>query len=217
MLASAYMNATKLRAALDLMSEHPSAPEVVHSIIDDIAKDKRRILQRAEAIVENHPVYNWCKMVSAGWGSLGAQFALITLGFIDPHEADTGGKAKAYWGLTEAGKRRSGKKGVGNPRLKGVAIFAAQRVIAGKDCYYFPLYQAKKEYYANVRNISYAHTKARFWLAALLVSHAQQIIREAEGYQVPRHRMHIPPKSSPDEAPPEWLLEVLRKGEIIAT
>jgi len=48
------------------------------------------------------------------------------------------------------------------------------------------------------------------------VSHAQQIIREAEGYGVPLHRMHIPPKRSQDEAPPERLLEALRKGEIIA-
>jgi hypothetical protein len=216
MLASAYMNTTKLRAALDLMSEHPSAPEAVHSIIEDIAKDKRRILERAEAIVENHPVYRWCKMVSAGRGSLGAQMALMFLGFIDPHEADTGGKAKAFWGLTEASKLRSGKKTVGNPRLKGVAIYAASRVIMGKDSYYYPLYQAKKEYYRSMKNISYAHSKAQFWLAALLVSHAQQIIREAEDYQVPYHRMHIPPKSSPDEAPPEWLLEALRKGEIVA-
>jgi hypothetical protein len=216
MLANAYMNTTKLRAALDLMSEHPSASEVVHSIIEDIAKDKRRILERAEAVVENHPVYRWCKMVSAGRGSLGAQMALMFLGFIDPHEADTGGKAKAFWGLTEASKLRSGKKAVGNPRLKGVAMFAAARVIMGKDSYYAPLYQAKKEYYRNVRDISYAHSKAQFWLAALLVSHAHQIIREAEGYQVPYHRMHIPPKSSPDETPPEWLLEALRKGEIVA-
>ena len=215
MLASAYLNTTKLRAALDLMSEHPSAPEVVHAIIDDIAKDKKRILERAEAIVENHPVYKWCKMVSAGRGSLGAQMALMFLGFIDPHEADTGGKAKAFWGLTEASKLRSGKKAVGNPRLKGVAIFAASRVIMGRDSYYYPLYQAKKEYHANVRKVNYPHSKAQFWLAALLVSHAQQIIREAEGYQVPYHRMHIPPKSSPDEAPPEWLLEALRKGEIV--
>jgi hypothetical protein len=214
-LASAYLNTTKLRAALDLMSDHPSAPEVVYSIIEDIAKDKKRMLERAEDIVENHPVYRWCKMVSAGRGSLGAQMALMFLGFIDPHEADSGGKAKAYWGLTEASKLRSGKKAVGNPRLKGVAIFAASRVIMGKDSYYYPLYQAKKEYYRNVRGISFAHSKAQFWLAALLVSHAQQIIREAEGYQVPHHRMHIPPKSSPDEVPPEWLLEALRKGEIV--
>jgi hypothetical protein len=27
--------------------------------------------------------------------------------------------------------------------------------------------------------------------------------------------MHIPPKSSPDEVPPEWMLEALRKGEIV--
>jgi hypothetical protein len=215
MLASAYLNTTKLRAALELMSEYPSAPEVVHSIIMDIAKDKKRILERAEDIVKNHPVYRWCKMVSAGRGSLGAQMSLMFLGFIDPHEADTGGKAKAFWGLTEAGKLRSGKKAAGNPRLKGVAIYAASRVIMGKDSYYYPLYQAKKEYYRSVRNISYAHSKAQFWLAALLVSHAHQIIREAEGYQVPHHRMHIPPKSSPDEIPPEWLLEALRKGEIV--
>jgi hypothetical protein len=215
-LASAYLNTTKLRAALDLMSEYPSAPEVVHSIIEDVAKDKRRMLKQAENIVKSHPVYRWCKMVSAGRGTLGAQMALMFLGFIDPHEADSGGKAKAYWGLTEASKLRSGKKAVGNPRLKGVAMFAAARVIMAKDSYYFPLYQAKKEYYRNVRNISYAHSKAQFWLAALLVSHAQQIIREAEGYQVPYHRMHIPPKSSPDEVPPERLLEALRKGEIVA-
>jgi len=128
-LAKAYLNTTKLRVALDRMSEYPSAPEVVHSIIDDIAKDKRRILERAEAVVENHPVYKWCEVVSAGRGSLGAHMALMFLGFIDPHEAVTGGKAKAYWGLTEAGKLRHGKKAVGNPWLKGVAIFAARRVI----------------------------------------------------------------------------------------
>jgi hypothetical protein len=96
LLARAYLNATKLRTALNLMSKHPSAPQVVHSIISDIAKDKKRILERAEAIVENHPVYKWCRMISAGRGSLGAQMALMFLGFIDPHEADTRGKAKAY-------------------------------------------------------------------------------------------------------------------------
>jgi hypothetical protein len=51
---------------------------------------------------------------------------------------------------------------------------------------------------------------------ALLVSHAQQIIREAEGYGVTPHRMHVPPKSSPDESPLERLLEASRKEEIVA-
>jgi hypothetical protein len=46
---------------------------------------------------------------------------------------------------------------------------------------------------------------------ALLASHAQQIIREAEGYGITPHRMHVPPKSSPDESPLERLLEVLNK------
>jgi hypothetical protein len=46
---------------------------------------------------------------------------------------------------------------------------------------------------------------------ALLVSHAQQIIREAEGYGVKPHRMHVAPKSSMDQNPLEGLLEELRK------
>ena len=70
------------------------------------------------------------------------------------------------------------------------------------------LFTTKKEYYTS-KGVTGAHRKAIYWLAALLVSHAQQIKREAEGYQVPSHRMHIPPKSSPDEAPPEKLLEAV--------
>jgi len=46
---------------------------------------------------------------------------------------------------------------------------------------------------------------------ALLVSHAQQIIREAEGYGVTPHRMHVAPKSSMDQIPLERLLEALRE------
>jgi|FaiFalFF_MnMetaG_3_1042247.scaffolds.fasta_scaffold04069_4 hypothetical protein len=71
-------------------------------------------------------------MVSAGKGSsLGANMALLFLGIIDPHEAVTGGKVKAYWDLTEASKRRHGMETLRTPKLKGVAIFAANRVMMG--------------------------------------------------------------------------------------
>jgi hypothetical protein len=213
-LARAYMNATKLRTSLAAMAKHPSAPDVVHSIVEDVAEDKESILDRAAALVSKHPIYGWCEIVSAGRGSLGAAAALTFLGFIDPHEATTAGKAKSFWGLTPEGKLRSGERAGFNPLLKGFATFAAQRVIMGKDSYYVPLYQAKKEYYVS-KGIKHAHPKAVFWLAALLVSHAQQIIREAEGYEVPRHRMHIRPKDTPDETPPEQTLAALRRGEIL--
>jgi hypothetical protein len=40
-------------------------------------------------------------------------------------------------------------------------------------------------------------------------------MREAEGYEVPRHRMHIPPKSRPDQTPDEQILEALRNGKVL--
>ena len=215
LLARAYLNATALRQSLSMMSRKPTAPDVVRSIVNDVAEDKGRILARAEAIIQNHPVYKWCSIVSAGrGGSLGTAAALLLLGFIDPHEASTAGKARRYWGLSPEGKLRSGTKAGFNTWLKGRAWFMAQQVIMGKDSYYYPLYLAKKQYYAEVRKIPHAHSKAVFWLASLLISHAHEIIRRAEGLEVFLHRGHIYPKVKPDQEPPERLLECLRRGTL---
>jgi hypothetical protein len=214
-LARSYLNATALKQSLTMMARKPTAPDIVRSIVNDVAEDKGRILARAEAIIQNHPVYKWCSIISAGrGGSLGASAALLFLGFIDPHEANTAGKARKYWGLSPEGKLRSGTKASFNPWLKGAAFFMAQRVIMGRDSYYHPLYLAKKEYYASVRKIPHAHSKATFWLASLLVSHAHEIIRKSEGLEVFLHRGHIYPKVEPGQEPPERLLDFLRKGTL---
>ena len=214
-LASAYLNATKLRVLLDAMARHPSAPPIVVEMEKEAMTEKKRITERVKDLISRHPIYRWCDIISAGrGGSLGESSALLFLGFIDPHEATTSGKAKKYWGFTPEGKLRSGAKSSFKPRLKGVGYFTAERIVMGRDSYYRPLFDAKKEYYTS-KGVTGAHRKAIYWLAALLVSHAQQIMREAEGYEVPHHRMHIPPKSRPDRTPDEQILEALRNGKVL--
>jgi len=213
-LAASYLASTKLRAQLEAISKNPSAPPVVHEMSREVLREKKSSLQKISDIISRHPIYHWCRIVSAGRGSLGDAAAIVFLGYIDPHEAITAGKAKKYWGFFPGGKLRSGVRSAFNPQLKGIGFFAASRVVMGRDSYYRPLFDAKKEYYASKGYMS-PHNKALFWLAALLVSNAQQIIRESEGYSVPRHRMHIDPKQSADQTPDERVLEALRRGQIL--
>ena len=214
-LAGTYLASSRLGTQLQAMAKNPTAPPIVHEMVKEVLLEKKATLEKIGNLISNHPIYRWCSIVTAGrGGSLGAAAAIVFLGYIDPHEATTAGKAKKYWGFTPEGKLRSGSKASFNTRLKGIGFFTATRVVMGRDSYYRPLFDAKKEYYVS-KGVNFPHNKAIYWLAALLISHAQQIIRESEGYSVPRHRMHIEPKQHEDQTPDERILEALRKGEVL--
>ncbi|MEM4546127.1 MAG: glycosyltransferase family 2 protein [Nitrososphaerota archaeon] len=67
-------------------------------------------------------------------------------------------------------------------------------------------------YYASAYLSGCVEAKARNWLSSLLISNAQQIIREAEGYSVPKHRFHIEPKPSSDATADPVIIDAIKKG-----
>jgi hypothetical protein len=214
-LAGMYLRLTKLKVAFDLMSRSPMAPKVVSNMMSIVTDEKRDMTGMIQKIIEPHPITKWCSIISGGGkgATIGTAAAIVFLGYVDPHEAPTAGKARKYWGYYPGGVLKHGQKVDFNPWIKGVGHFTAKRVVMGRDSYYRPLFDAKKEYYVS-RNAPRPNMMALRWLASLLVSHAQQIIREAEGYTVPRHRMHIEPKSQPGETPPKSIIEAIRTGAV---
>jgi len=232
-LARTYMRVTKLKVATERMMNFIES-ETIRVALEEAIREKTGLKKAFAELVERHPVYEWCQRIRAGRaGRMGAVDALMFLGWIDIHEANTAGRAKSIWGLTPEGKKVSGRKFKGRPELKGIAYMMAKRVIMAKDPYYYPLYQAKKEYLLNkypekvvvkTKNgpmefkkgekgyAAVINGKAMFWLMQLLVSNAQQVIREAEGYIVPKHHPHIEPKPSEDAVPSEEILRAVREG-----
>jgi len=191
-------------------------------ILDMLSKSlraKNSIRRFIEGVVEQTPVGQFTSIVRAVRNArLGPVFALYILGNVDPHIATSAGKAKAILGFTPEGKPRAGQKAKGRIQYKGPIHFAAQRVMKGNDPYYVPLARAKMEYYMKVRqmNETEAWWRAVYWLAALLVSHAAELMREDEGLDVSAYRAHtpyIPPKRDPDQVPDEKLLEAIRQGK----
>lgn len=106
---------------------------------------ERELLKRAKVMFESTGVWEWCLKVRG----LAEVAGLTFLGYIDPYEASTVGKAWAYLGLAPGLKMVSGKKGNWNPEAKGRFIGVLVRnVILQKDPYYYPWYVKRKEYLA---------------------------------------------------------------------
>ena len=186
---------------------------------------------------------------------MGPVAAIAFLAFINPFEASTAGRAKAYLGLYPGARLRRGSRASWNPRGRGRVRLIARGVIMAKDAYYRPLYEAKKRYYLENPRVegtgpgavrwppfkeiledpskcpkyeacagrigrgrppcrAHLDNMARRWLASLLVSHAAELMKRAEGLPVDSflaHRGYIPPKRHPEEAPEE-LLERIAGG-----
>jgi len=233
-LAKTYMRVSKLKVATSRLIEFVES-DAIREALEEAIREKAALKKAFEKIVQRHPVYEWCRRIKAGKGALSAVDALMFLGWIDPHECNTGGRAKAYWGLVPTAKLTPNQSARARIELKGIAYMIAKRVIMGKDSYYYPLYQAKRAYLLNkypekvvVERGGKTFTfekgkpgynavingKAMFWLMQLLVSNAQQVIREAEGLKVPKHRNHINPKPSPDAFPSSRILDAIRTGEL---
>ena len=118
-------------------------------------------------------------------------------------------RAWSYWGLTPS---RRGRRD-----LKARAFWFAELVVRGRDEYYYPLYQAKREYYASRPDLRGAPRaaidgKAKFWLAKILVSHAWELIRRHRGLPVNPHRNYIRVKEKPGDRPDPEVLENIRGG-----
>lgn len=231
-LAKHYLLLTRMKVATERLAKL-TVSDTVRTALEESMREKESLKKSLE-MLKPHPVYAWCTNVKAGKGTLGVVDALMLLGFIDPHEATTGAKAKSYWGLTPEAKLEASKKIRSRIPLKGIAYMMARRVIMGKDPYYYPLFEAKRRFLQSKypdkitftrgdKAITYEKgkpgyaagitNKALFWLMQLLVSHAHEIIRTAEGYEVPKHRYHIPPKPLDlDATPSPEILEIPEKG-----
>jgi hypothetical protein len=248
-LARAYLDMQHLRIACEarLRKMDPKTPEAVKRIMEDyymaLKDEEKQFLKQVAEQLKNHPLWEWCERVKG----LGQVACLTFLGFINPYEADTAGKAKAYFGLIPGVRLKSGEKANVNLEAKGRIWLVTRNVIMQRDDYYYPLYEQKKNYYLNSERQVFMDGKwvkwppfkeiianpklcpkfdecakkleakaerlgrkpkpppcrlhvdsmAKRWLAALLVSHAAMLMRQAEGLDVTNylaHRGFIPPK-----------------------
>lgn len=231
-MAKHYLRLVKLKVASSHMIKWIES-DVIRNAIKESLEEKAHMKRFFASIVEKHPIYEWCRRIRAGKATLGAVDALMFLGFIDPHEAQTGGRAKAYWGITPMGKLTKGMRAKGVTICKGIIYNITTRVLMGKDPYYVPYKEAKKEFLlakypesitverggkmvtfkkGEPGYMATIEAKARNWLSSLLISNAQQIIREAEGYSVPKHRFHIEPKPSHDATADPKIIDAIKKG-----
>jgi len=199
-----------------LYDEYAGQPWIVENL-EEVLAERERVREKFYGIFETHPVAEWTLTING----LGKHSVIMFLGFIDPHVCSTAGKACAFWALAGPSSRRvSGRKGVGNPRLRGEAFFMAKRVWMKGDSYYKPLAEAKKEWYLaklpdERGKKAHAHVMALLWLGHLLVSHAWEVWRRYEGLPVHSHRLYIPPKPHEDAVfDDERILECLRTGRV---
>ena len=110
-------------------------------------KEERNVVKEAKQIIVGSSLFDYCMRVRG----LGIKTAMEFLGYIDIIKADTDGKARAYCGLVPKDVIEQQLKNKYNREFKGKAYFMAKSVIMHKDEYYYPLWQAKKEYYLKVR------------------------------------------------------------------
>jgi hypothetical protein len=178
-------------------------------------KEEKRMLKEAKEEFKDHELWDWCKRTKG----LKEVAALSFLGYINPYRIRSASQIYAYLGLVPGAKLKSGEKASYNPKIKGRFVgVIATNVIRQGDEYYRPLFDAKKDYLTNRPDIqakkgtekgwkAHIHALARLWLTKLLIGHAVEIIRESEGFSVPRHRGYIPPK-------PEDPIEMKRQRDI---
>ena len=248
-LARCYLDLQHLRMACEarLRKLSPKVPATVRRVLEDyylaLKNEEKDFLAEVVEQLKTHPLWDWCQRVKG----LGAIACLTFLGFINPHTADTAGKAKAYFGLIPNVKIKSGEKLNINPEGKGRIWLITRNVIMQNDEYYAPLYRQKKEYYLNTERQIFKNGKwikfppfkeiianpklcpdyetckakleakakrlkrkpkpppcrahvdamAKRYLAGILVSHAAELMRQAEGLDTTNfkaHRNYIPPK-----------------------
>ncbi|MEM2233733.1 MAG: hypothetical protein QXP81_09380 [Nitrososphaerota archaeon] len=205
-LAKAYLKMVQLgqtlQAATKLVMSYNAA-----KLLEELTLEKRAVKKMVVELIGKHPIYPFVKSVSG----LGDIDALILIGNIDPHECVSTGRAKAIWGFVPKGPTWKGR-----PYLKGYGFFMAQRVVMKKyrdEIVFTYNGTVVRRYRRGQPGYAAAITsKSIFWLAALLVSHAAEIIRKAEFYEIPQHHPHIPPKPSPDAVPSEEILHMVREG-----
>jgi hypothetical protein len=120
-----------------------NTPEAVKRIMEDyyhaLKDEEKQFLKQVAEQLKNHPLWEWCERVKG----LGQVACLTFLGFINPYEADTAGKAKAYFGLIPGVRLKSGEKANVNLEAKGRIWLVTRNVIMQRDNYYYPLFLAK--------------------------------------------------------------------------
>jgi len=94
-------------------------PEEVCTLMEDyyltLKEEEKNLLARITERLKGHPLYEWTTIVKG----MGPVAALVYLGFLDAHKADTAGKARAYVGATPGKGLKSGQKVRFNPLAKG--------------------------------------------------------------------------------------------------
>lgn len=177
----------------------------------NLEKQENELLKSAQTLFKTSALWEFCERVKG----LGPVAALTFLAYINPAKCTSASKFFAYTGLVPQGKLVKGERGKYNPEIKGRLSFMCGNTIMHTDSYYYSLYVVKKDYYK--RRIDFEkklqdkikgtpakiNAKAKQWLTKLIISHAIEIIRNANDLDFPRHRDYLPPK--PDDP-----VEVLR-------
>ena len=219
----ARMAAEKRLTFLLVKKADPWVLNLLRSTINGFKNYEKEIKREVMKRLEGTELLDWVERVKG----LGETAALLFAGEIN-ERVSSAGKVWAYWGLTPLSKKRAGQKVVGNPSLKGKALYITRSLIAGRktkagyyppDPYYYGYFEAKRHYYTHVKNLNplVAHYKAVFWLAKLLLSHAYELKRLDAGLDVSAvrsHRNYIPPKPTKDALPDDRLLEKIKLGQV---
>ena len=218
------LQSEKLR--LGAYKDDPVIAKAIETRIKHLEEEAKQILEIAKDELWRTRLWKWCRRVKG----LGPTAALAFAGFVNPY-VSSAGKAKSYIGACPGKGRRRGQVAGYSFEGKGLIYRAARAVIMAKDPYYYPLLQAKYEWYLR-RGCCERHKpgepgyKAHCWMMAirwlvgLLVSHAWQLQREDLGLDVSaalQHRNYIPPKPENFRGDEPWferILENLRNGKL---
>lgn len=200
-LARTYLDVQHLRVAIDLRMQKAqqvtSETDELERLISQFKGMEKGILKQIVEKNKNSELYAWCKATKG----LGDVAFTTFLGFIDPQYATTVGKIYAWLGLVpKAQLANKGQKF--NHEIKGRIWLLARNVIMAKDPYYYPLYKQKKEYLTTRPDLDktakgykgHIDNLAKRWLMKILISHAWEILRKAEGLTINPHQGYIGPK-----------------------
>jgi hypothetical protein len=109
---------------------------------------EKSFLQDCVSVMKEHAVFKWAG-ITKGLGNAGA----FMLFHINPYKAQTVGQAKAFFGIAPELGLKAGKRARFDPVAKGRSWLITRNILMAGDCYYRPLYAAKKFYYLETRGM----------------------------------------------------------------
>ncbi len=158
---------------------------------------EKNIVKNVKELTKEHLLW----ILAANVKGLGDVGVMTLLGYIDTEKVTSAGKAKAYFSITPEHGNLKGQNHKYNHKAKGRLYgIIVKGVIMAKDPLYYRYYLRMKKYYATRKDWverkdepawkSKIDHLAKRKVAALIISHATEVMRQNEGLDISAWKSH---------------------------